>query len=42
MIEMLADYPDLCISKMVLKSYSQICESESEDVINFFEDGGIF
>ena len=42
MIEMMADFPDLCISKMLLKSYSEICENESDGVINFFEDGGIF
>jgi hypothetical protein len=37
MIEMLMDFPDIAVSKMLLKSMALILSHESENVIEFFE-----
>lgn len=37
MIEMIIDFPEYSISKMVLKSFALILSHESETVIDFFE-----
>mgnify|MGYP000848373989 CR=1 FL=1 len=37
MIEMLLDFPEIAISKMVLKSLALILSHESDSVIEFFE-----
>jgi hypothetical protein len=37
MIEMLVDFPEIAISRMILKSLALILSHESELVINFFE-----
>ena len=42
MVRLLSDFPEICISKMILKSYSMILSYDSEIVINFFETGGLF
>jgi hypothetical protein len=38
MIEMLIDFPEIAVSKMLLKSLALILSHESETVINFFEE----
>jgi hypothetical protein len=38
MIEMLVDFPEIAVSKMLLKSLALILSHESESVINFFEE----
>lgn len=38
MIEMIIDFPEYAISKMVLKSFALILSHESETVIDFFEN----
>ena len=42
MVRLLSDFPDICISKMILKSYTMILQYDSDVVINFFETGGVF
>lgn len=34
---MLIDFPELCVSKMMLKSLALVFSHESDSVINFFE-----
>jgi hypothetical protein len=38
MVEMLIDFPEQCVSKMMLKSLAVVLSHESESVINFFEE----
>ena len=40
MVGMISDFPDISISKMILKSYAMILQNEL--MVNFFESGGIF
>jgi hypothetical protein len=37
-VEMLVDFPELCTSKMMLKSLALVISHESDTVINFFEE----
>ena len=37
MVDMLKDFPDICVSKMMLKSLALIVSSDQPNVIDFFE-----
>jgi hypothetical protein len=38
MIELLQNFPDRCVTKMMLQSLSMILSHSSEQIINFFEE----
>jgi hypothetical protein len=38
MVEMLIDFPEQCISKMMLKSFALVLSHEADTVINYFEE----
>jgi hypothetical protein len=38
MVDMLKDFPEICITKMMLKSLAMIVSNEQATVLEFFED----